>query len=198
LARQKIYSTRKMTAPGQISTDYTSRPVPLPADFLGHATEQPIKATKIDFATSPLPEYANHYAIILENVLSPTECSELLRLAELSAGADAEPEAPDRSTSNNQLWRPALLSEDFVPDYRNSDRIIWDHAEVMRRLWERCLPAQVADGVTLRDELAVLHGRRSPGTIAVGASQRWRLSRLNERMRFLRYVPGHYFKRKST
>ncbi|RGP64825.1 oxidoreductase containing [Fusarium sporotrichioides] len=159
--------------------EYKSKDIPIPDSFLTSPSSTPITSHQIDFANSPLPQYDGHTALILDNVLSPDECRELLSLAEASVPRDDE---------SQSAWKPALVSggdgyESRAPGYRESDRIIWDQQTIVDRLWERCLQA---DG--LRDLLAVVpHEHWMKGGKFV-------FSRLNDRMRFLKYSPGQYFK----
>jgi hypothetical protein len=161
--------------------EYKSNEIPIPDSFLASPSPTPITSHQIDFANSPLPQYDGHTALVLNNVLSPDECRELLSLAEESVPRDDETQS---------AWKPALVSggdgyESRAPGYRESDRIIWDQQTIVDRLWERCLQA---DG--LRDLLAVVpHEPWMKGGQFV-------FSRLNDRMRFLKYSPGQYFKRK--
>jgi hypothetical protein len=74
-----------------------------------------------------------------------------------------------------------------APGYRESDRIIWDQQTIVDRLWERCAQAE-----GLRELLAVI----PPDPYMRGG--KWKFSRFNERMRYLKYTPGQYFKRKPT
>ncbi|KAL4723629.1 hypothetical protein ACLX1H_009269 [Fusarium chlamydosporum] len=158
---------------------YTSKDIPIPDSFLTSPSSTPVTCHHIDFAKSPLPQYDGHTALVLDNVLSPDECRELLSLAESSV---------PREDENESAWKPALVSggngyESRAPGYRESDRIIWDQQTIVDRLWERCLQAE-----GLRDLLAVIpHEPWMKGGKFV-------FSRLNDRMRFLKYSPGQYFK----
>ncbi|KAI9150626.1 hypothetical protein HJFPF1_10401 [Paramyrothecium foliicola] len=153
----------------------------IPSSFLTGPPERPISIRPVDFANSAIPEYKSYKALILDNVLSKDECQQLLRLAESSVpltqdGRDASP------------WRPALVNygagyEMANPNYRNSDRIIWDEQVIVDRLWERCAQA---DG--LKDLLS-----RVPHE-ALRRGGRWEYSRWNERMRFLKYTKGQFFR----
>ena len=139
----------------------------------------PITRTLIDWPSTPLREYADAYAVILENVLTADECAALTATAEESAAPDG--------------WVPATVDSLYgrgavIDNYRKSDRIIWDEAGVMQRLYQRLLP--------WLPEVEKLEGR--PGTVGarlVRSATAWKLERLNERMRFLRYGPGHFFRR---
>ncbi|KAG5658112.1 hypothetical protein KAF25_007063 [Fusarium avenaceum] len=162
-----------------VTVDYTSNDVPIPDSFLTSAPPKPITAHHIDFATSSLPQYKGHTAIVLDNVLTPDECRELISLAEASV---------PRADESASAWRPALVSagpgvESHAPGYRESDRIIWDQQTIVDRLWERCA---LSEG--LRDLLAAVPPQPYLG------SGKWVFSRFNNRMRFLKYSPGQFFK----
>jgi hypothetical protein len=172
-------------------TNYTSAPVEIPQTFLSYKDKEKkpsVTYDKINWSTSPLPEYSGLYAAVLDNVLSQAECDVLLGLVEQSAGGNTE-------GVTNSGWKPAMVNaganrEFLSTEYRNSDRIIWDHKEIVERLWERCL---LAPG--LKDDIAIVEGNeRMLGASAVAAGQRWKVERLNERMRFLKYGKGQFFK----
>ncbi|CAD0081778.1 unnamed protein product [Aureobasidium vineae] len=55
----------------------------LPTDFLSTAVSG-TKVTRINFANTPLPEYADLQAYVIDNVLSSYECATLLSAAEAS------------------------------------------------------------------------------------------------------------------
>ncbi|KAK0626882.1 hypothetical protein B0T14DRAFT_511252 [Immersiella caudata] len=184
---------RRMKANKPVQVPYESLPITLPPSFLtiDSPDAKPITITRIDFANSPLPEYTDHHAYILDNVLSPSECAELLALAEASV-ADVS-KAEDGSP-----WRRAMVAlgagyEVFSPNYRNSDRLIWDRQEVIDRIWERCLRAE-----GLRERMAEVKGEptitRGRKLERKGEDGSWfRFVRVNERMRFLKYSGGEFF-----
>ncbi|KAJ5311251.1 hypothetical protein N7476_007111 [Penicillium atrosanguineum] len=135
----------------------------IPEDFLrGPATA---KVHHIDFETTtpPIPAFKNNFAAVIDNLMSPEECNELLHLAE-------------QSTTESSKWERAMINagngkQVMSVDARKSGRIIWDSSEVAQRLLDRLMP---------------------PGTCATGEVMH--LSRLNERLRFLRYDGGDYFR----
>jgi hypothetical protein len=174
---------------------YDSNKVEIPADFM--TTEphdaRPVTLTVIDWKKTVLPENDQLYAVVLDNVLSQSECDQLLKLAESSVPTYLY------SKNGTNPWRPALVNvgrgrEVLEPDYRNSDRIIWDQQEIVDRLWERCL---LAPG--LREQLAVMeNGSPVLGHMKKGATIKWEFRRLNKRMRFLKYGAGQFFRRKRS
>jgi len=181
--------------PGKaFQTNYTNNPVIIPDDFLTTTPPdaQPLTIEQIDFSTTVLPEYAGCYAAVLDNVISPSECETLLKLAEASVPASEQGERGD-------AWQPALVNigggfEVLSPEYRSSDRIIWDQQTVVDRLWDRCLavPGLRQKLEVVEQDVVVLGPSRS------GRVQRWEFRRLNDRMRFLRYGRGQFFRRELT
>ncbi|KAL2157695.1 hypothetical protein VTH06DRAFT_5178, partial [Thermothelomyces fergusii] len=152
-----------------VKTEYVSKPVALPPGFLAAAAAdaRPATAQRIDFAASPLPEYAGLYAAVLDHVLAPSECAALLALAEASVpAADG-----GRGKGGGDPWRPALVNvgrgfEVLQPDYRNGDRIVWDCQEVVDRIWARCVAAAREAAATSGDGAGLLER-----VAAVGADE---------------------------
>ncbi|KAL2145558.1 hypothetical protein VTI28DRAFT_6796 [Corynascus sepedonium] len=206
---------------GPITPDYTSNPVTIPPTFLTTAPPdaRPPTASRINFAASPLPEYAGLYAVVLDHVLSPSECAALLALAEASVptvGAEEGDKDDGGSGSGrnktllrngpNDPWGPALVNvgggrEVLWDSYRNGDRIVWDHQEVVNRIWARCLSAAEEaggdDGDAVRerfDKIGVGEEEIVGGMWEGWAAGRWEFLRVNDRMRFLRYGKGGFFK----
>ncbi|CAH0022609.1 unnamed protein product [Clonostachys rhizophaga] len=166
---------------------YESKDIPIPDDFLRGPPEKPVTCTPVPFATSDVPEYAKCYAVTLDNVVSPEECAQLIQLAEESVLPASEDDP------NQGPWRPAMIAvapglEGPAPGYRESDRIVWDRQELTDRIWERCCRAE-----GLAEQLAVVRSDDGYGPLGRPAGQ-WELSRINKRMRFLRYSPGQFFK----
>jgi hypothetical protein len=179
-----------------VNTSYTSNPVDIPQDFLAPLSDSSIiKVEKVDFANSVLSEYKNLYAVVLDNVLSQEECDQLIHLAELSAGGHGE-----KQLMNNG-WIPAMVNagpgrEFLATDYRNSDRIVWDNNTLVERLWKRIL-----QGKGIKEYLTVLDGDEYYPVVGDGATrrgERWVATKqgVNERMRFLKYGAGQYFRSK--
>lgn len=115
--------------------------------------------------------------MLLTDVLSLEECSQLLELAE--------------ATSNGK-WEQALVNvgggrQKLYTDIRSCDRIIWDSYELAQRLLDR-IRVFLQDITELKDSAKVTgHG-------PVKRGETFRMTRLNERMRFLKYDKGCYFR----
>lgn len=198
-----------------LKVEYFSNDLPIPDDFLPAVSTaedaQPMTMTPVDWTATAIPEYEGRYAVVLDNVLSRSECDELIRLAEASVDSvrigdnkDMIQKDDDDDAARLDPWSPAMVNagngyEVLDTTYRHSDRIIWDHQEVVDRLWARCMAGGV--GRALREKLAVLEGpaghRMVGGYRKKGETwdERWKLRQLNQRMRFLRYGPGQFFQR---
>jgi len=167
---------------------YKQRSIALPDTFLRSdadavANLPPLVVRPIDFRATALPEYGGAYACIFDNVLTADECQQLIRLAEDSVADEA------RGRSGTRTWKPAMVNigngiEIFDGSYRNSDRIVWDHQEVVDRIWGRI----TSRAPQARDELDAVT-REGPGW-----SVTWGFASFNQRMRFLRYGPDQFFR----
>ncbi|KAJ3357098.1 hypothetical protein HDU83_008605 [Entophlyctis luteolus] len=174
-----------MKAPVRVS--YDSAQVQIPPDFLRRTPTdaRPITYNAIDFSRTALPEYDGLYAVVLDHVLSRLECEQLLQLAEASVLGDGP------------RWKPALVNvgggyEMLDSDYRNSERIIWDSQDVMDRVW-----ARVQKQPEIVEELAIINERDLLGPFDKVSRKEypdWRFHGINERMRFLKYTPGQFFR----
>ncbi|KAK3178680.1 hypothetical protein OEA41_000817 [Lepraria neglecta] len=148
----------------------------LPHDFLSVSGPE-IEKHIIDFKETELPEYEGYYACILDNVLSANECANLIRAAKAQANGE---------------WQQAMInvgsgSQEIDTETRSCGRIIWDNRELLSKIWARCQNL-VPEILELKDK---------PGITGSGwlkKSWTYRLTRLNERMRFLRYFDGNYFR----
>jgi len=187
-------SSNEATRSKPVKVIYQSLTIPIPDSFLviDPLDAKPITAQKVNWRSTPLPEYDGSYAVVLDNVLSPSECDTLLQLAEDSVA--------DRGASGTRTWRPALVNfgagyEILRKEYRNSDRIVWDNQTVANRLWARCVRAE-----GIAEELAEVVEPWSPSASSRRGPQvdkKWHFSCVNQRMRFLKYEGGQFFRRES-
>lgn len=169
---------------GFLRVDYTSNPVDIPETFLTGPASESVTIIPVPFKESGLPEYTKCKAWVLDNVLSREECSELLAYAEASAPLEKPGDSP---------WKPALVSvapgvEARAPGYRHSDRIVWDTQLLVDRLWDRCAQAEGLQELVATAPCPRPDRHRTQGT--------WKFAGLNERMRFLKYGPGMFFRSK--
>ena len=152
--------------PPSESTAYPSFPVDILDSFLAPlADPSQITMSRIDFKNSPLPEYKDLYAVVLDNVLTQTECDQLLHMAELSTGAHLEEHGDDDAAGESKGWKKALVRagrrhEILAIEYRDSGRILWDEKEVVKRFFNRILQAK-----GMRDYLNLLEGKEYDGVV---------------------------------
>ncbi|KAI1491160.1 hypothetical protein F5X96DRAFT_489913 [Biscogniauxia mediterranea] len=166
---------------------YRSNRVDVPDDFLRTEPHdsKPITFSQMDFATTELPEYTGGLAFVLDNVLSPSESTKLISLAEASV--------MEEDKIDGSPWRPALVHigggyEVLDAGYRNSDRIIWDNQDMADRVWARLQTVpQVREKLNVLSTDELLGGIRDrPSTLEY--------YRINKRMRFLKYGEDQFFK----
>ena len=146
-------------------------------DFLLQPTE--ITKVVIDFKKTDLPEYKGLYATVLDNVFTEQACQTLINMAESTARGE---------------WEEAMVNigngkERSIKEIRDCGRIIWDGFDMVATIWAR-IKDQVPEVLTLKDQPLIT------GYGPVRRNETWKMSRLNERMRFLKYQEGQYFKRK--
>ncbi|PWY86046.1 oxidoreductase domain-containing protein [Aspergillus heteromorphus CBS 117.55] len=161
------------------------QPQPQPAeDFLTGPPPPDAHCRRIDFenTTPPIPEYKKLCAAIIDNALTPAECEELLRLAESSTAPPGKPPVWDRAMINIGGGRQIIAT-----DSRNCGRIIFDTPLLASRLLARLMPFLHDLGIDRVDDQPLVTG-------LAGRYKSYRLTRLNERLRFLRYEGGEYFR----
>lgn len=151
----------------------------LPNNFLDGPPPN-LTVSPINFKKTDLPGYDGLWAIILDGVMSADECKALVAAAESTTGGE---------------WERAMVNigngkQRRIDDVRSCGRIIWDSPEIVAKIWTRIESAV--------PELKRLENW--PKVTGIGPAKRnevWKMTRLNERMRFLKYVGGEYFRRKS-
>jgi hypothetical protein len=158
----------------------------IPSNFLSSAAPEGAWLQKIDFTCvqPPMPEYRGCFAAAIDNALTKSECDTLLRIAEASTIT------PECSTPT---WERAMINagggrQVLATDVRNCGRIIYDSPLLAQRLLDRLLPFLREWKIDRLDNLPIITG--------IGPVRRreiLQLSRLNERLRFLRYEGSEYF-----
>ncbi|KAJ5731093.1 Prolyl 4-hydroxylase alpha subunit [Penicillium malachiteum] len=156
------------------------------SDFL-RGPPQNASVHHIDFTrtTPPIMAFKDRFAAVIENFISEAECTELLRLAE---------ESTNSSNPNTPIWERAMINagggkQVMSVDTRKSGRIILDSADIAQRILDRLMPF-------MRDfNIDTVHNM--PLVTGLGSARRgesYQLSGINERLRFLRYEGGDYFR----
>ncbi|KAI9732556.1 MAG: hypothetical protein M1834_003891 [Cirrosporium novae-zelandiae] len=150
----------------------------LPGHFLSSAAVG-ITIRRVHWPDTPLPEYDGLHAYILDNVLTPMECTQLIAVAEARTEGKWEPAQINVGNGRQEL---NLYS-------RDCGRYIWDDAELAGKLLERVRPILPKKVMTLKD---------MPKVTGIGPIKRketLELERLNERLRFLKYGENQFFAR---
>jgi hypothetical protein len=126
----------------------------------------------IDFDAAGLHDYNGCYAVVLDSLFSEAELSAFL--------AEAEASSP---------WEIAQVNAGQYAytdtSYRNGERIIYDSFELSEKIFEKIRP-HLKD-IEEIEQPTYLNGVEK-------AVQKWRMVRLNERLRFLRYPVGGFFR----
>lgn len=152
----------------------------LPPDFLCGPIPK-LSVTPIDFSQTALKAYAGRYAVIIDNAFSAAECAALVRMAEARAAGK---------------WEPAMIEAGYGDQIldttvRSCGRIIWDDREMAEMIWARVKGA-VPEIEVLKDWPDWID---VTGKWACARKEVWKMTRLNERLRFLKYGAGEYFRR---
>lgn len=169
--------SRKPGKPLSVSIHTAMATTAIPHDFLLGPGRPKILKAVVDFDHTDLPEYKGRYAVVLDNVFTKDECDTLVRAAEAqSKGA----------------WEQAMINigggeQALMTDSRDCGRIIWDDADIVERIWSR-IKGHVPEVEYLKDMARVT------GYGPVKRGETLKMSRLNERMRFLKYEEGQYFR----
>lgn len=155
-----------------------------------------IDAPVFDWSTTPLAHhYDGFYLKVLDDFFTSEECAALIALAE-----------------SDDEWKPAaIVHHDFAnyvlnADYRNNERILRLDHEAAEKIYQRLLPY-------VQELVEIKGGGKWEGIIDRPGcvSGTWKLvgyvyplfeitrtkehfCSLNERLSFLRYRPGHYFR----
>lgn len=144
----------------------------LPEDFLSQPSPN-IQVNRIDFKKTPLPQYDGLYAVVLDNVLSPQECDQLIAAAEGKTNGKWE-----RAKVNIGGGRERLMTMS-----RNCGRIIWDSREIAGKVFSR-----IEHVSEVQEIMRLQNVPKISGSGPAKRGEVWKFTRPNERMRFLKYV----------
>ncbi|RMJ27047.1 P4Hc [Aspergillus sp. HF37] len=158
----------------------------IPNNFLPPEAPPNVSSRRIDFTQTnpPLPGYAKYFAAVIDDILTPAECGALIDQAEASTTTNGNPSEP--------IWERAMINigsgkQALATDTRNCGRIIHDSPELASRLLARLQPFLRSHGLdTITDDTHVAGLR--------GRGKTYKLTRLNERLRFLKYEGEEYFR----
>lgn len=150
--------------------------VELPEGFLEgpgpNVTREPV-----NWFEGGLFDNQDKWAVVLDGVLTVEECKQIVAAA---------------GETTNGKWERAMVNigggqQALLEDTRNCGRIIWDNRNIVEKIWARVAPS-VPEIQRLEDWVDVT------GMGPVKRDEVWKATRLNERMRFLKYQGGEYFK----
>ena len=158
---------------------YTMAPSLLPPDFLAGPAPN-LQKRNIDFKETDLPEYDGLYATVLDGVFTKEECHSLVKAAEATTEGGWEQAMVNIGNGEQMLHT----------DVRDCGRIIWDDREVVAKIWARCKDH-------MREIESLYNQPKITGHGPFKRKETWKLTRPNERMRFLKYGKGQYFRRES-
>ena len=156
---------------------------PPPLSLLG-SLRRPSPSTcwteQVDFKQLGFSEHEGAFALIIHDLMTPEECDEIRNAAEIVAQG---------------RWDAALINNGgqmvLGRDVRHCDRILWDNPELAEALLVRIRPHIPSNIVTLKNSPQITSDD------PIWSSGTWRISRLNDRLRFLRYRPGMFFRQHS-
>ncbi|KAL8823603.1 MAG: hypothetical protein Q9191_005704, partial [Dirinaria sp. TL-2023a] len=131
----------------------------------------------LNFEELGFPENRGCYAVVVDDVFTKFECEQLVLAAE---------------AQSDGVWEQAMVNvgnykQELMADVRDCGRIIWDDHDIVAKIWSR-----VKD---LVPEIMVV--KKKPlitGWGPVKRNETLSMTRLNERMRFLKYGPEQYFR----
>ncbi|KAI5917647.1 oxidoreductase domain-containing protein [Camillea tinctor] len=138
-----------------------------------------ITAQKVDFTKTEIPEMSSLYACVIDNAISKEECQLLIKAAEATCDG----------TWERAMVKTGANKHAAYEETRKCGRIIWDSQDVANRIWKR-----IAHLPEVQEILRLESRPRITGIGPIKKGEVWTLSRPNERMRFLKYVGGEYFR----
>ena len=157
-------------------------------NFLPPEAPPTASARQIDFTTTtpPIPKYARLFAGVIDDILTEEECNEFIRRAE------ATTIPPNSTTAGTPAWERAMINigsgrQALDTETRNCGRIILDDTVLTDKLLTRLMPFLKKWGIDQIENQLQVTGLR-------GRGKRYHLTRLNERLRFLKYEGGEYFR----
>jgi len=149
--------------------------VPEPPPAPSPEEPAPIVSTRIDFPAYNLPEYADSYAVVIDNLFTREDCVHLLSFTP-------------------EVWPEATIDESYIDtSYRNSGRFVRDEPELAA--W---ILAKIRPYLHEIETVPETHANWQRGVWRYKgkgeAPPPPTMSSLRTDLRFLRYGPGHFFK----
>ncbi|KAG8947839.1 hypothetical protein FRC04_010197 [Tulasnella sp. 424] len=149
----------------------------------------PVVVHQVDWKATGFPENEGRVAFIIDNALTPEDCQKLLKAAE-----DSGPWAKAAVHGG-----PGDEHGRIVEDYRKSSRILLDDFELADFILSKLRPHMPEEALSAPTSKYWQFNEDSywededPAEKKKKESDRVELSRLNERLRYLKYVKGDFF-----
>ncbi|KAF8630213.1 hypothetical protein AX17_005469 [Amanita inopinata Kibby_2008] len=162
----------------------------------------PNNAPTFDFSKTPLAnDYpsTDFYVKVLEGVFTPKECRALIRFAEtgvFDTDVDEAMDTREELGEKENPWKQAgvnygIEEHQQIVDtsYRNSERILRFDKDVSGWVSERIAPY-------IKEVVEIKPGSEWESIVSLPGKNKktWKLVGLNERLSFLKYSRGHFFK----
>ncbi|KAJ7053310.1 hypothetical protein C8F01DRAFT_996800 [Mycena amicta] len=143
---------------------------------------RPVPSGPIDFNAAHLPEYSSCFALVLDSLYPQSELTAFL-------------DAPARAGQHWDIARVNAGTYEFTDTtYRNGERIIHDSFDLSARIFQKIRP-HLGEIEEIEEDVVVRRSDPQNGVFKrVRAKQKWRMVRMNERLRFLRYPVGGFFR----
>lgn len=152
--------------------------VPVPSKPNSPGDPAQITCSSIEFKTHNLPEYTDRYALVIDNLFTSADCAHLLSYV---------------PTDDGEPWPGARLADITDTSYRNSGTIRMENPELAAWILDRLRPylGEIDTvGAHLHKRLRNARDKQAEAS----SPQRATISRLRD-LQYLRYGPGHYFRR---
>ena len=161
-----------------VSDKWQTNPLGIPFNLL-EDSHPDMTISQIDFKDSGDCDLRRPYVRVLDNVVTPQECSTIMKAIDCQSN----------------IWEKIVGNDNcdgrgFLSDNRRCKRMMWDSPELGSKIWER-IAAHVP-------ELQRLESWPEVTKPASPQEQKdiWKMVRVNERVRFMKYCRGDYFKRR--
>ncbi|KIO31411.1 hypothetical protein M407DRAFT_67922 [Tulasnella calospora MUT 4182] len=147
----------------------------------------PVIVHKIDWEEVGFPENKDKVAFIIDNALTPEDCQKLLKAAE-----DSAPWAAAAVHGG-----PGDKHGTVMEDYRKSSRILLDDFELADLILSKLRPHMPKEGLdapkSKYQQFGVEDQDKLKDIFKIKKASPVQLTRLNERLRYLKYVEGDFF-----
>jgi len=169
-----FFNTSKGTPYKTYTVSNINSGIPEPVKAKDEHSPPPVVVYKFDWTALGFKSWDDQLAIVIDNAFSEEDCQKLISAAEESGP-----------------WEVAAVNGPggigYVNvSYRNSSRILFDTPELADWIMQKLLP--------YAPELETASSDRFNDILGSRGTKKVQLSKVNERLRFLKYGPGQFFK----